>query len=237
MKLERVMLRILLIVPLILHAQAVPDVKAYLGLPMKARAQDYDFSGNAGTLEIGVTYMGRSFAAPAKDSSDKQKTTLFDSGTCVTLEVAAFATKSFDGELKIEHFTLEIDKEKFPLPAAAPNLVAGALRMGEDPRARRGVVYGGGMGNADIMVGGPRRQPRFPGDPTPGSAPPVGAATTQEPPYNAWDALVESALPEGPLASGRAGNLFFVYPGKMSKVKRMILHYKGPGGVIALKLR
>jgi hypothetical protein len=227
------MIRILLIVHLVLAAQTVPDIKSARGLPLKPNPQDYDHSADAGKLRIGVTYMGRTFAAPAIDSMDLQRTELFDAGGFIVIETAVYAAKSFDGELKIEHFTLEIDKEKIPLAAAAPNLVAGNLRMSEDPRNYRGLAYGGGMGGADVMIGPPRQQPRFPGDPTGQPRP----ASNQPPPRNRWDAAIESALPEGPLPSGRAGNLFFPYPGKMSKVKRMILHYKGPGGTLDLQLR
>jgi hypothetical protein len=61
--------------------------------------------------------------------------------------------------------------------------------------------------------------------------------TTTESDAQDWDAVIESAIPEGPLPSGRAGNLYFEFPGKMTKVKSLVLQYSGPGGKLELRLR
>lgn len=197
---------------------------ASLGLPLKAKAADYEFNGDAGRLQIGATYMGRSFAATSRESQDRQKTVLHDSGNFVVIEVGAFAAKTFVGELRIADFRLKINGQKITLSAAAPGLVANTLRNRDmDPQQKR-MVYSGGMGGTDVMVGQPRQQSRFPGDPAPGQRMPA-------------DEAIESALPEGPLQSGRAGNLFFEYSGKMTKAKTIILEYEGSGGKVEIKLR
>lgn len=206
------------------------------GLPLKAKAADYDFNGDAGKLQIGAIYMGRSFAAAQRGSQDKQKTTLHDSGSYIVIEVGAFAARAFAGELRAADFRLKLNDQKITLSAASPGLVANTLRNRDsDPQQKR-MVYSGGMGGTDVMVGQPRQQSRFPGDPTPGQRRPAGTVQEEKAEQD-WDEAIASALPEGPMQSGRAGNLFFEYPGKMTKVKRIVLEYEGSGGKVEIKLR
>jgi len=203
-------------------------------LTPKASAADYEQNGNAGKLEIGAVYMGRSFSATAADSP---KTVLHDAGKFIVIEVAAFAGKTFVGDLSAGEFRLRLDGQKITLTPSSPGLVANSLRNRDmDPQGRR-LVYGGGMGGADVMVGQPRPQARFPGGPRPGQTQPVGTTTVKEGASDDWDAAIESAIVEGPLKSARAGNLFFEYAGKMTKVKSLVLEYKGAGGMVELKLR
>lgn len=93
------------------------------------------------------------------------------------------------------------------------------------------------MGDAQVIVGQPRPQARFPGDPRPGQQRPIGMPTTTEGEAQDWDAAIESAILEGPVQIGRAGNLYFDFPGKMTKVKNLVLQYTGPGGKLDLRLR
>jgi len=207
------------------------------GLPAKGKAADYEVSGDAGKLRIGVAYMGRSFAAASKDSFEKQKTELHDAGNFIVIEVGAFAGKTFTGELSAADFRLRLPDQKLELNAASPGLVANWLRNRDVDPQRRRLVYGGGMNGAEVTVGQPRPTPRFPGDPRPGQTQPVGTASNREVEVRDWDAAIESALVEGGLQSGRAGNLYFEYPGKMTKVKSLVLVYEGAGGKLELKLR
>ena len=206
------------------------------GLPLRPNPAAYEFSGDAGKLGIGATYMGRSFAAIPKRLQEKQETALFDSGNYIVLEVGVFASKAFSGELRIADFHLRLNGQKFALNSASPGLVANTLRNSETDPQRKHTVYTGGMGGTDVTVGQPRQQPRFPGDPTAGQRRTEGALSEEKSEQN-WDVAVESSLPEGPLQSGRAGNLFFEYPGKMTKVKTIVLEYEGPGGKVEIKLR
>lgn len=194
------------------------------GLELKAKAADYEVSGDAGKLRIGATYMGRSFAAASKDSFKNQKTELHDAGNFIVIEVGAFAGKTFTGELSSADFRLRIADKKLTLNASSPGLVANGLRNRDVDPQRRRLVYGGGMNGADITIGQPRSRPGFPGD-------------RQAEGARNWDAAIESALVEGGLQSGRAGNLYFEYPGKVTKVKSLVLEYEGAGGKLDLKLR
>lgn len=202
------------------------------GLNLKLKPADYEFSGDAGKLQIGVTYMGRTFSA-----GQQAKTTLHDAGNFIVIELGIFASKTFTGEFNAGDFQLKIDDKKTTLLPSAPGLVANGLRNRDMDPQRRRLVYGGGMGDAQVMVGQPRPQARFPGDPRPGQQRPIGTSSTTEGDAQDWDAAIESAIPEGPVPSGRAGNLYFDFPGKMTKVKSLILVYSGPGGKLELRLR
>lgn len=186
------------------------------GLPLKPKITDYEVSGDAGKLQLGATYMGRTFAAGEKGQ-------LHDAGIYIVVELGVFASKAFQDDLRTAHFQLRIDGKKLVLLPVAPGLVSHTLRNREmDPQNRR-LIFGGGIGNSGVVLGEPRR-------------PHPSIALGREGEQQNWDAAVESGIPEGPV-HGRAGNLFFEYPGKMTKVKSLILSYEGPGGKLELKLR
>ncbi len=183
--------------------------QAPVGIPAKASAKDYDVGAEAGKLSIGAIYMGRSFAALPKDGQDKKRTVLFDAVSFLVVEVGVFAAKGVGAEIHLSDFNLRIDGQKAPLAATEPGLVFKAIRAQSPPPPR-------------MMAGG------FPtGEPAP--EPPV----TQQ----AWDAALESALAEGPVQGGRAGNLFFAFPVKTNKIKSVVLEYSGGGSVLEIKLR
>jgi hypothetical protein len=211
MKVMRYMRRILIVTAFAtLWGQGVTP----RGLPLKAKPADYEVSGDAGKLQIGATYMGRTFAAGDKGA-------LHDAGNFIVVEIGVFASKAFQGELSIADFQLRIDGKKLALLPVAPGLVSHTLRNREMDPQRRRLVFGGGMGNGGIVVGAPR---------------PVDNVSFNNGEAKDWDAAVESGIPEG-VIQGRAGNLFFEYSGKMTKVKSLILAYDGPGGKLELKLR
>lgn len=226
----RIMRRILILTA---FATVWGQTVATRGLTLKATNDAYEFHGDAGHLKIGANYMGRTFSA--LDTAGKSS--LYDSGNFIVLEVGVFAAKTFQGELRSADFRLRVDGKKAILLPVSPGLVANGLRNRDvDPQARR-LTFGGGMGDAGVMVGQPRPQARFPGDPRPGQTQPVGTVSTSNPEQRNWDVAIESALPEGPLQSGRAGNLYFEFTGKMTKVKSLVLEYDGAGGKLELKLR
>jgi len=184
------------------------------GLPLKSKPADYEVSGDAGKLQIGATYMGRSFGAGEKGS-------LHDAGNFIVVEIGVFASKTFQDELRTADFQLRVDGKKLVLLPVAPNLVAHTLRNRDSDPQRRRLILGGGMGNGGIVVGAP--------------TPPENVINNPDGPQN-WNAAIESGIPEGAI-HGRAGNLFFDYPGKMTKVNCLILAYEGLGGKLELKLR
>lgn len=185
-------------------------------------------------LALGANYMGRSFSVASKDRAGQ--TSLHDAGEFVVVEVGVYAGKAFAGALAASDFRLVVDgkTERMVTP---PGVVANALRNREMDPQRRRLIVGGGMGNAGVVMGAPRVEPRFPGDPRPGQQRPVGSVQVQEGEEQRWDGAVESSLVEGVPGSARAGNLFFHYEGKMTKVKSMVLMYESVNGKLELKLR
>ena len=198
--------------------QAPAPELAPRGIPVKALALEYEFHGDAGKIGIGALYMGRSFAAAPHDSEDKQRTVLFDAGSFLVVELGAFASKGFTGEVHIGDFALRIDGQKSALTAAGSGIVRNTLRT-------------------QSAAAQSHRTQGFPGDPQPQQRRPPGAEPAQENPQHEWDAALESSFPEGKLQSSRAGNLFFFFPGKTAKLKSMTLEYNGEGGKLEIKLR
>lgn len=213
-------------------AVALAQVVAPVGLPIRAAAKDYDVSGVVGAISIGATYMGRTFSA-----QHGEKLQMHDAGNFVVVEVGVFATKDYKDGIAASDFRLIVDGKKATLSATPGGVVANALRNRDMDPERPRLVMGAGINQAGVTMGQPRQKPQFPGDPRPGQSQPIGTAKATEGDARDWDAAPESALVEGPLASGRAGNLFFAYPGKMSKVKSLILQYDGAAGRLDLKLR
>ncbi len=199
------------------------------GLTPKNTVAEYEHTGKAGQIEIGATYMGRSFADPEGK--------LHDAGEFLVIEVGVFVEKKFDGVIRAGDFQLRLEDKKVTLLTTPPGLVANTLRNRDMDPQRRRLVMAGGMGNGQVVMGAPRPQQRFPGDPRPGQTRPAGASSTTEGEGRDWDAAVESGLVEVVGGSARAGNLYFAYGGKMTKVKKIVLDYEGDAGKVSLKLR
>jgi hypothetical protein len=220
-------MRILLI--LIAIGLVCGQTPAPRGVPPRNAAAGYEHHASDGKLSIGAMYMGRSFGVEGG--------ALHDAGEFIVVEVGVFAGKSFDGAVRAGDFRLKLEDKKLTLLPTPPGLVANALRNRDlDPQRRR-LIYGGGMGNGQVMVGMPRPQERFPGDPRPGRTQPRGTTTTREGDERDWDAAARSGLPEVAGSGARAGNLFFAYSCKMTKVKKIVLEYEGEAGRITLPLR
>lgn len=204
------------------------------GLEPKISPAAYEASYRAATLSLAANYMGRSFAARGKDETGR--TQLHEAGDFVVIEVALFPGKSFDGPVSASDFRLRFDSRTERI-AESPGLVAYALRNREsDPQRRRWIV-GGGAGNAGVVLGAPRLEEQFPGDPRPGQQRAPASAQVREAEQRRGDAAIESSLVEGHLAGPRAGNLFFFFDGKMTKVKSLVLVYESATGKHELKLR
>lgn len=199
------------------------------GVPPRNAATDYEHHASADKLTIGASYMGRTFGVEGG--------ALHDAGDFIVVEVGVFVPKGFDGAINAGDFRLTLADQKLTLLPTPPGLVANALRNRDMDPQRRRLTYGGGMGNAQVIVGAPRPQERFPGDPRPGQTRPVGTTSVREGDERDWDAAARSGLPEVAGSGARAGNLFFAYSGKMTKVKKIVLDYVGEAGQITLPLR
>ena len=199
------------------------------GVPPKNAPTEYEHHASADKLSIGANYMGRTFGVEGG--------ALHDAGEFIVVEVGVFVDKGFDGAVRASDFRLKLEDKKLTLLPTPPGLVANALRNRDMDPQRRRLIYGGGMGNAQVMVGMPRPQERFPGDPRPGQTRPIGTTSVREGDERDWDAAASSGLAEGAGSGARAGNLFFAYSGKMTKVKKIVLEYEGEAGRITLPLR
>jgi hypothetical protein len=160
----------------------------------------------------------------------------------IFIEVAFFGAAGSRAEFNNDQFTLRVNGNT--LMPQAPGLVTlnnNFPVMESKPQ----IVFDGGDGNGQVEIGGSQRKPRFPGDdPAHTPNPPVTQAPAdisggqvprkQQNP----DELVRAAeLPSGPHALPAAGYLFFHFEGKLKKIKRAELEYKGPLGTATLTLR
>jgi hypothetical protein len=163
----------------------------------------------------------------------------------VFVEVALFApagvklgTKT---DIEWSHFKLKVNGQS--LTAQPPGMVT---LEGNFPEmvARPQVILDGGAGNGQIEVGGTERKPRFPGDDpshTPRSVPRAStdASDGQVAPNtpDAGGAVKAAVLPEGAHTLPVSGYLYFVFEGKLKKIKHAELEYAGPLGKASLTLR
>jgi hypothetical protein len=157
----------------------------------------------------------------------------------IFVEVAIFGKTGKQVELKNDQFSLRVNGTA--LAPQAPGVVT-TFNNFPEMVSRPEVVFGDGSGQ--IEIGGSGRKPRFPGDdpahtPTPlprAPADPAGGQVQRKAPNP--DELVRAAeLPTGSRSLPVAGYLFFHYEGKLKKIKRAELDYKGALGNATLTLR
>jgi hypothetical protein len=205
------------------------------GVPPKNAAADYPAHAQAGEVAIGAEYLVHSFSYGGQT---------FFAPDYLVVEVAVFPAKDKEIELSAASFALRMNGKKgamFPEPAG---FVAASLKY-PDWEYRRTLEAGAGAGNTDVILGRPEPVPRFPGDrreqerrgPQRPRAPAEvsSGVEKQETPAPA-EAVVESALPEGPRSKPAAGHLYFRYKGKTKSIKSLELLYRQGERWAALKL-
>jgi hypothetical protein len=140
--------------------------------------------------------------------------------------------------LSASHFTLRINGKKDLTFPQSPAWVAATIKdpawAGQKPQ----LTMGGGLGNAGVVLGGPPRVERFPGDPTSRRPQPPGTPTSVEatPTMTMEEQIERVSFPEGPRKLPAGGLLYFAYKGKLKSIKAMELLYDGPAGRAVLKL-
>ncbi len=165
-------------------------------------------------------------------------------GDYIAIEIGYYPKPGATPEVRGSDFLLRINGAKqlvYPQPAG---LVAGAIRHPEWER-RRGLQAGGSLGGADVILGGPRRTSRFPGDPTvrtpnriPTEADRQGVSEAGKDPLEAAaHAINHEAFPEGPLPGGRAGYIYFIYKKKLTSLKKLELVWTTAGEKRSLTLK
>jgi hypothetical protein len=202
------------------------------GTEPRARAEDYPASGRLPGLSIGAEYLVRT--VPAAKGSHL-------AGNYLVVEVAYFPEKQ--AEVQSGHFRLVVNGAKRGLYPQTPGMVAAGLKY-DDWENRRGIQVGAGAGNTGIVIGGPRRDPRFPDDPTarrlpaPPRAPDeTGRPERGEPGMTAAEAVTAAALEEGMASAPRSGAVYFAFKDSARKIRTLDLVYEGPAGKLVLKLQ
>jgi hypothetical protein len=161
-------------------------------------------------------------------------------GNYLVVEVAFFPEKGRAMALSAGEFRLRLNQATRELTAQSPGLVAGAIR---NPgwEQYRGVQASGGVGPGGVVLGGPPRVERFPGDPE-ARRPTQPRAPDQtgerpSPTRSAAEAVEKYALRDGPVSTARSGLLYFYWEGKVKSLKSIQLVYDGVAGKAVLKLR
>ncbi len=198
---------------------------AQSGTQPKATVKEYPVQGKAGEVALGAEYLVHSFSSQGQT---------FFAEDYLVVEVAAYPPKGGQVELSTGQFMLRINGKKgllFPDPAG---IVAGSLKY-SDWEYPRTVQADAGVGPADVILGRPTPEPRFPGDRRESQrrGPPVTRAPAQVPggmekqqAQTAAEAAVESALPQSAYAGAVGGHLYFRYKGKTKSLKKLELIYR-----------
>lgn len=181
---------------------------------------------------IGADFLGKYLPVPgATVYSDEY----------IFVEVALFGPPGRKIEVRPGQFALKLNGHDLkPQPPGMVSLGDNFPEMVARPQ----IILDGGAGDAEVQVGGTQQKPRFPGDdpahtprriPQASTDPSQGQAPKS---HKTPDEIVKaSELPEGSHALPLAGYLFFVFEGKLKKIKHAELEYNGPLGNANLTLR
>lgn len=134
----------------------------------------------------------------------------------IVVEVEVLPDKAQPVRLAAEQFRLRLNGKV--LAPDTPGMVAAGLKYDDWNQGARMQAQAG-----PVVLGGPRQQPRFPGDRQP--LPRPGVAQDETPKKTDAEAVVEAALPEGPTLGPTKGLLYFPYRGKMKSIKAMQLEW------------
>jgi hypothetical protein len=151
-------------------------------------------------------------------------------GDYLAVEIGYFPKKDAPVEVRGSDFMLAVNGSTQLVYPQTASLVAGAIRHPEW-ESRPAVQLGAGSGAGGIVLGPPRQQPRFPGDPTvrtpqrvPTEPGKQGVTDPSKDPLEmAAAAVTAAAFPEGPAAGQRTGYLYFSYRKKLTAIKKLEL--------------
>ncbi len=193
----------------------------------KASASEYPAHAKAGSVEIGAENWGHGLTTPHGS---------FAADDFIVVDVALFGSPNQTLLVASGHFSLRLNKSKKPVLPVNPEFAAAMMKHPEWQQ-RPEFVAGGGLGNADVMVGGrnPNRVPGGVSRPVPPAEDPQGMR--REPPPPLEEILAGASLASGEHRLPTNGYLFFPYRGKLSRLKSIELIYEGPAGSASLELR
>jgi hypothetical protein len=206
-----------------------PNDAAPRGVEAKPKPEAYPAHAEG----IGAEYLVHSFNGGG---------TLHFAPNHLVVEVALYPKRGETLAVEQGQFALRLNGKKEQIGPEGPQFVAASLKY-EDWQQRPNLTAGGSVGDVGVIVGQPRREPRFPGDPTERRLPdPRPKDDTRErlgvePAQPAWHWAVHGALPDGPVRGPVAGHLFFPYKGKVAKLKSVELIWRGPEGERVVRLQ
>ena len=169
--------------------------------------------------------------------------TPFFTSEYLVIEVGVFPGKGQPVTVGPGDFTLRLNGKKIAILAHSPGMVVASIKNTGWNQTKQ-VVVTGGVGDAEVIVGGPQRQPRFPGDRTgtpqqrPRAPEPdnTGGVVLEQQPEPA-EIIPDKALTERTLDHSVGGYLYFPYSGKLKALKTIELLYTGSAGEGKLELR
>ena len=202
--------------------------------PRKSAA-DYPARAESNVASLGAEFIGRFVM---------QDGASHNTGDYIAIEIGYYPKQDAPAEVRGSDFLLRINGAKQLIYPQSAGLVAGAV-LHPEWENHRGLVAGGSMGGADVILGGPRRTSRFPGDPTvrtPGRIPSEpdrqgGREVEKDPLEAAAAAIKREAFPEGLLPGARAGYVYFIHKKKLTNLKKLELVWTTGGGKRSLTLK
>lgn len=204
---------------------------AQSGTAPHAKAGEYPAHERLDGLELGAEYWVHGFRGHDQ---------MFITNGHLVVEVAVYPAAGHDIVVNAGNFRLRLNGKTVLWPQA-PAMVAASLKYPD--WEQKGRVAGSvGMGGADVTLGQPPPQGRFPGDNRAPQQriPRVPADATGVPrrePVRAEDVAVESALPEGLTHGPVSGFLYFPWKGKSEKLRSVELLFESGDAALALKLK
>lgn len=198
-------------------------------LPARPSPEAYPRQAQLGDLVLAAEYQGHGINAAERP---------FATPDYIVIELAVFPKAGQTVKINPGQFTLRLNGKKSVLFPATPSMVAASLQY-PNSEGYRGIEASGGIGNAGVILGGPGRSPRFPGDPG-GAYPRVGVGMpgpAETPMNDAPEAVVRLGWADSEVARPAAGYLYFPYSGKLAKIKTMELLFQGESGQSSLLLK
>jgi hypothetical protein len=208
------------------------------GTEPKQKATDYSMNVQVGGADIGIEYMARTLSHRGESIYVEDY---------LLVELAVFPPLNGKTIVRASDFHLRVNGRKTLLLAQTPGMVAASLKYPNWAQTRA-LTATAGIGESGIIVGRPYPVERFPGDRRaessrlPGRIPkapttPDGVAKPDES-LDVNHLVSGSALPEGEIWFPVSGYLFFGWPEKLSKLKKVeLLIRTASGEAVVARLR
>lgn len=197
------------------------------GIEPRERVEDYPAHGQVSGIQVGAEFQYRGVPA-GRDSLYLREG--------LVVEVALYGPKGRRYQISPGHFSLRINRRDPPLMPQSPGTLVYAEKYGRQKQLDIGL--NGGV----VVLGGPERGPRFPGDatgqPRNGRVPPsVDTGLPRRAGQDPAAVMERVALPNASRSLPTAGCVYFHYVGKTQKIKHLELFYNSAYGTLKLKLK